>query len=58
MSFLYAYEKRIDSEITIIQLSAEQWRQDPAHAPFAEALAGDLARVRKYAKKLDNIDGL
>ena len=51
----YAYEKRIDSEITIIQLSAEQWRQDPAHEPFAEALAGDLARVRKYAKKLDNI---
>ena len=51
----YAYEKRTENETTIIRLTAEEWRRNPAHEPFAEALAGDTSKIRQYAKKLGNI---
>ena len=54
----YVYEKRTETETTIIQLTAEQWAQAPSHEPFAEALAGNTSRIRQYAKKIGSVQVL
>ena len=50
----YVYEKRTESETTIIQLSAAEWYRSSSHGSFAEALSGNTSKVRQYAKKIGN----
>ena len=51
----YAYEKRTETETTIIHLSAKQWAQNSAHESLAEALTGNQSKIRTYARKKGDV---